>query len=193
MPRNALGLVETQGLIAAIEATDAAAKAAGVVVSSVELTEAAFLTLKIEGELGAVQAACEASTAAAERVGEIVAVTIIANPDDGLETILPPQRYISSYRPDDNRPALDPQVGVAPYGSPKGRVRSLGKKPRVVSRGKSEMPQGKVTIEMLDRMTVAELRRYARTLERLRLQGREISQANKTTLIEAIRNHLDLE
>jgi len=86
MSRNALGLVETQGLIAAIEATDAAAKAAGVVVSSVELTDAAFLTLKIEGELGAVQAAVEAAVNAAQKLGEIVAVTIIPNPDDGLFT-----------------------------------------------------------------------------------------------------------
>ena len=60
MYEKALGLIETKGLIGAIEATDAAAKAAGVVISSVELTDATFLTLKIEGDLGAVQAAVKA-------------------------------------------------------------------------------------------------------------------------------------
>lgn len=72
MSGRALGLIETRGLIGAIVATDAAAKGAAVVVTSVELTDAAFLTLKIEGDLGAVQAAVETGAEAAEKVGDLI-------------------------------------------------------------------------------------------------------------------------
>ncbi|MBU8934392.1 MAG: BMC domain-containing protein [candidate division Zixibacteria bacterium] len=193
MPRNALGLIETHGLIAAIEATDAAAKAAGIVVSSVELTDASFLTLRIEGELGAVQAACEASTAAAERVGEIVAVTIIANADDGLDAILPARRFVSKYHTDDHRPSLDPESGAAEGGTKQSGGRPSRKRKLPDSSARGDVPGSKVTPQMLKSMTVAELRRYARTLEGLSLKGREISQAKKSKLIEAISNLLDLE
>jgi len=91
MSRNALGLVETKGLIAAVEATDAAAKASAVVITSVELTDAAFLTIKIEGEQGTIQAVVMGGTEAAKRVGNIVAVEMIPRPDEGLIPILPPR------------------------------------------------------------------------------------------------------
>ena len=190
MSRNALGLVETQGLIAAIEATDAAAKAAGVVVSSVELTDAAFLTLKIEGELGAVQAAVEAAVNAAQKLGEIVAVTIIPNPDDGLDVLIPPKRYISKYHPEENRPPLI-------YGD--GKLNRTIKKPEPTRSMPQQVKTKKASepkIESLrdmEIMTVAQLRKYARTLEGLSLKGREISAANKNTIIDAIKNLLDLE
>lgn len=103
---NALGLIETKGLIAAIEATDAAAKAAAVVVSAAELTDAAYMTIRIEGELGAVQAAVAAGAAAAQRVGELVAVHVIPRPDEGLEAITPTRRYVSKYHERDFRRPL---------------------------------------------------------------------------------------
>ena len=88
MSDKALGLIETKGLIGAIEAVDAAAKAAAVVVSSVELTEAAFMTLKIEGDLGAVQAAVEAGAAAAGASTPLVESRRRGRP----ELALPPRR-----------------------------------------------------------------------------------------------------
>jgi microcompartment protein CcmL/EutN len=190
MSRNALGLVETQGLIAAIEATDAAAKAAGVVVSSVELTDAAFLTLKIEGELGAVQAAVEAAVNAAQKVGEIVAVKIIPNPDDGLGILITPIRYVSKYHPEENRPPLT-------YGDTKPEPPVKKSRPRRSMPPSDGIKKPSVTkIESLrdmKKITVAQLRKYARTLDGLSLKGREISAANKKTIIEAIKNLLDLE
>ena len=106
MLRNALGLVETKGLVGAIVATDAAAKASAVVVSSAELTESAFMTVKIEGELGAVQAAVKAAAEAAQKIGELIAVHVIPRPDIGLAAIVPSLRYISKYHPEDLRPSL---------------------------------------------------------------------------------------
>ena len=193
MSRNALGLVETQGLIAAIEATDAAAKAAGVVVSSVELTDAAFLTLKIEGELGAVQAAVKASVEAAQKVGEIVAVKIIPNPDDGLALLLSPKRYVSMYRPEENRPPLiygdtNPDLPAKPSLT-SGSMPPIKRKPIKTEKAIPE----KVSLSDMEKTTVAQLRKYARTLDGLSLKGRGISAANKKTIIEAIKNLLDLE
>lgn len=103
----ALGLIETKGLIAAIEATDAASKAAAVVVSAAELTDAAYMTIRIEGELGAVQAAVAAAAAAAQRVGELIAVHVIPRPDDGLRPVTPSRRYISKYHESDRRLPLN--------------------------------------------------------------------------------------
>lgn len=183
---KALGLIETKGLIGAIEATDAAAKAASVVVSSVELTDATYLTIKIEGDLGAVQAAVEAGAAAAEKIGELIAVHVIPNPSEGLAAIMPNRRYISKYHPDDNRLPLteeDAEVGL-PVTRSKPKPKPISPKPKT-------MPTPKPT--KLDAMTVSELRQIARSIEDFPLKGREISMANKQILIEEIKKFRDME
>lgn len=179
MTGYALGLIETSGLIAAIEATDAAAKAAAVVVVSAELTDATFMTIRIEGELGAVQAAVEAGARAAEKVGEIVAVHIIPNPDNGLDPIMPSRRFVSMYRPDDDRPSL-----ILGGGASVARSKISGRAPNQKGQRK------KIRYE---KMTVAELRRVARSLDRLELKGRQISIANKKQLIDAIKRVLKMD
>lgn len=189
MSEFALGLVETRGLIGAIEATDAAAKAAEVVVSTVELTDAAYLTLKIEGELGAVQAAVEAAARAVEKVGELVAVWIIPRPDDGLDPIMPHLRYISKYHPEENRPPLRPAFDNP--GSTASPARPKRQPPPTAGKRAERAPRP--TAQKLDRMTVSELRVLARTIANLPIQGREISRANKQQLIDAIRSVTDRE
>ncbi len=188
MPREALGLVETYGLIASIVATDAAAKAAAVVISTAELTEAAFLTIKIEGELGAVQAAVEAAAEAAAKVGEVVAVHVIPRPDDGLEVILPNLRYVTKYHPDEKRPALRPEDQSGdPEFSTRTPSRSATQRPKTRESDLSQIDAGK-----LESMTVTELRRLGRTIDKLALKGREISRANKQQLIDAIKQALGI-
>ncbi len=184
MSDKALGLIETKGLIGAIEAVDAAAKAAAVVVSSVELTEAAFMTIKIEGDLGAVQAAVEAGAAAAEKIGELVAVHVIPNPSGEMAAILPQRRYISKYHPNDKRPALTDDN--AENGFPVVKKKNKVSKSQNVSAVKN-----KIIKTQLDKMTVGDLRQIARKLVDLTLKGREISMANKQQLIDAIRRTED--
>lgn len=190
MSDKALGLIETKGLVGAIEATDAAAKAAAVVISSVELTEAAYMTLKIEGELGAVQAAVEAGAKAAEKIGELVSVHVIPNPDDGLGPILPRKRYVSKYHPDDERPPFDTDEG-----EPDLPTRPKPPKTPTTSAPKKTKPKQKEssTLQDLENMTVSELRQFARSIEQLPLKGREISMANKKELIDAIRSVIDMD
>lgn len=86
---DALGLIETRGLVGAIEAADAMVKAARVELLGREYVEAGLVTVMIRGDVGAVTAATEAGAAAARRVGELVSVHVIPRPFDDLEEILP--------------------------------------------------------------------------------------------------------
>ena len=88
MPK-ALGLVETRGLVAAIEAADAMVKAANVALVGKETTNPALITIKIVGETAAVRSAVDAGSAAAKRVGVLVSTHIIPQPDEQMTTLLP--------------------------------------------------------------------------------------------------------
>lgn len=85
----ALGMVETRGLVGAIEAADAMVKAANVVLIGSEYVGGGFVTVMVRGDVGAVKAATDAGAAAARRVGELVSVHVIPRPHTDVETILP--------------------------------------------------------------------------------------------------------
>ena len=82
---QALGLIETRGLVGAIEAADAGVKAAPVTLLGTERTDPALITVLFSGDVASVKAAVDAGAAAAERVGELVAVHVIPRPFPGLE------------------------------------------------------------------------------------------------------------
>lgn len=102
----ALGLIETRGLIPAIEAADAAVKAANVTLVGKDVTKGALVTIKVIGEVSAVQAAVDAGSAAAMRIGELVSRHVIARPSDGMELFLGGRR--SAPPPDDPPPPAAP-------------------------------------------------------------------------------------
>lgn len=89
MEREALGMVETRGLIGAIEAADAMVKAANVKLVGKENIGSGLVTVMVRGDVGAVKAATEAGAAAAKRVGEVMSVHVIARPNVDVEAILP--------------------------------------------------------------------------------------------------------
>lgn len=86
---NALGLIETKGLVGAIEAADAMVKAANVTLVGKEHVGSGLVTVMIRGDVGAVKAATEAGAAAASNVGELISVHVIARPHEEMEGILP--------------------------------------------------------------------------------------------------------
>jgi ethanolamine utilization protein EutM len=86
---DALGMVETKGLVGAIEAADAMVKAANVVLVGREFIGSAYVTVMVRGDVGAVKAATDAGAAAARRVGELVAVHVIPRPHQEVEKVLP--------------------------------------------------------------------------------------------------------
>ncbi|HEL2050636.1 BMC domain-containing protein [Streptococcus suis] len=86
---NALGMVETRGLVGAIEAADAMVKAANVTLVGKEQVGGGLVTVLVRGDVGAVKAATDAGAAAAENVGELVSVHVIPRPHSEVEVILP--------------------------------------------------------------------------------------------------------
>lgn len=88
---NALGMIETKGLVGAIEAADAMVKAANVALVGKEQIGAGLVTVMVRGDVGAVKAATDAGAAAAERVGELVSVHVIPRPHTEVDVILPHQ------------------------------------------------------------------------------------------------------
>ncbi|MBM3497299.1 MAG: BMC domain-containing protein [Armatimonadetes bacterium] len=90
MNQDALGLIETRGLVGAIEAADAMVKAANVtLIPTTERVGSGYVTVMVRGDVGAVKAATDAGAAAAKKVGELVAVHVIPRPHPELERILP--------------------------------------------------------------------------------------------------------
>jgi ethanolamine utilization protein EutM len=86
--QNAIGMIETKGLIAMIEAADQMLKAANVHLRRKEKIGGGYMTVIVEGEVAAVKAAVEVGAAAAKRVGELFAVHVIARPDEELDTVI---------------------------------------------------------------------------------------------------------
>jgi len=88
---DALGMIETRGLVGMIEAADAMLKTADVVLVSWQKVDAGLVTALIRGDVGSVKAATDAGAAAARRVGELIGVHVIARPAEGLEKVFPIQ------------------------------------------------------------------------------------------------------
>jgi ethanolamine utilization protein EutM len=89
MTNDALGMIETRGLIGAIEAADAMVKTANVTLIGKEYIGAGFVTVLARGDVGAIKAAIDAGAAAARRAGELVSVHVIPRPHGDVERILP--------------------------------------------------------------------------------------------------------
>ncbi|MGE5484783.1 MAG: ethanolamine utilization microcompartment protein EutM [Ignavibacteriales bacterium] len=85
----ALGMIETRGLVASVEAADAMVKAANVYLIGKEHVGGGLVTVMVRGDVGAVKAATDAGAAAAQRVGELISVHVIPRPHPDVEMILP--------------------------------------------------------------------------------------------------------
>ncbi|MFW6238682.1 MAG: BMC domain-containing protein [Bacillota bacterium] len=87
--KEALGMIETKGLVGSIEAADAMVKAANVTLVGKEKIGGGYVTVLIRGDVGAVKASTEAGSQAAQRVGELVSTHVIPRPHNEVEAILP--------------------------------------------------------------------------------------------------------
>jgi len=198
MLEYALGLIETRGLVGAIEAADAALKAADVRLIGRERADAGLMTIKISGEVAAVRAAVDAGAAAAQRVGELVSVHVIPRPDDGLEILIHPPPSQTKEKPREELKEL-PGSRNLQVANQARTPRREPRAPRAVEEveksagtdtAPAEEPRAPATEgdasayrQRLEAMTVHELRKHARTVTGLSIVGREISRANKDQLI----------
>ena len=89
MKSDALGMIETKGLVGSIEAAEAMVKAANVTVVGKEFVGGGIVTVMVRGDVGAVKAATDAGAAAAQRIGELLSVHVIPRPHAEVENILP--------------------------------------------------------------------------------------------------------
>ncbi|MBW2700738.1 MAG: BMC domain-containing protein [Deltaproteobacteria bacterium] len=89
MEKEALGMIETRGLVGSIEAADAMVKAAKVILIGKEFVGGGYVTVMVRGDVGAVKAAVEAGAVAAKKVGDLVSVHVIPRPHVDVEGILP--------------------------------------------------------------------------------------------------------
>ncbi len=94
MDTNSLGMIETKGLVGAIEAADAMVKSANVQLVGKEQVGGGLVTVMVRGDVGAVKAATDAGAAAAEKVGELISVHVIARPHVEVDNILPKGRPV---------------------------------------------------------------------------------------------------
>jgi|SRR5690606_6079792 len=164
-------MVETRGLVGALEAADAGTKAADVRLLGRELADAGLVTVYFAGDVAAVRAAVDAGAAAAQRVGELVSAHVIPrpHPDTGL-----------AVRPEG---AADgpPRPGRSPR--PAGRRGGAPPPPAPPSTGAE--PGALPPRAELAAMRVVELRRLARALPDFPLQGRAVSRASRDELLRA--------
>lgn len=174
MAEYALGLVETKGLVGAIEAADAMVKAARVILVGKERTDPAMITVKVVGETAAVRSAVDAGAAAAQRVGQLVSVHVIPRPAAGMEDLI----FAKSSRTQEEVEELVEAGGE--FGDEEPRPEEPYTMPEDLT------PEQQKYYEKMNAMTVHELRSHARSVEGLSIYGREISRANKKELMEEL-------
>ena len=155
MVRFAIGLIETRGLVPVIEAADAAAKAASIQLESVERIGGGLVALRFRGDVASVQAAVQAAAEAARRLGEVTSAHVIPGPHPDLVQLL--------------------QGGLDEKGAPGPRTNPGPEAP--------EEAVEKLTMDQVRSMPVARLRQLARRIPDIGLKGRQISRANRESLI----------
>ncbi len=209
MSDRALGMIETRGLIASIEAADAMVKAARVQLVGKEKVQGGLVTILVVGETAAVKSAIDAGAAAAQRVGELVSTHIIPRPDDQIDGI------IGEVKPVEIKPRKKEEV-IIPQKKPERIVKTKkieekesfeevkpvqrASSSSTIDRLKKEALGKSITLETpvkskstvkynfnmaeLEVMNVHQLRRFARDIESFPIKGREISRANRGELLD---------
>lgn len=191
---NALGMIETRGLVASIEAADAMVKAASVTLISKTHVGGGLVTVMVEGDVGAVKAATDAGAAAAERVGELISVHVIPRPAADVAHILD-RRPEPKPEPEPEPPAPEPEPEPeVPEPEPKEAAHTEEMKEEQPEEAPAEkMDLSELTPEALGKMTVAKLRIVARELGTTGMSRRDIRFAKKEDLIERITKALGQE
>jgi ethanolamine utilization protein EutM len=206
MSDRALGMVETRGLVASIEAADAMVKAAKVQLLGKEKIQGGLVTILVLGETAAVKSAVDAGAAAARRIGELVSTHVIPRPDDQIDEIvgsagtgqiakeLRREKIPAEQRPEKLKRKVEVKEKefvekekreVSSSTIDRLKKEALGKtepaEKTITEKSASEL---NFTMEELEVMNVHQLRRFARDIESFPIKGREISRANRGELLD---------
>lgn len=192
MNTKALGLIEVYGYLAAVEALDSAVKAANVSLLRVEKVKGGLVTVLVQGDVGAVKAAMDASAAAAQRVGKVVSVHVIPRPSEDVTEMLrpagltPQPKAAPVVKAEPQAPAVQPVVA-----DPVPVVEQPAPEPAPKEEAAEEAPvvesiPSNLSREELSQMTVSKLRRVARSLKIGTMTNDQIKFAKKDVLVDAI-------
>ena len=211
MADRALGMVETRGLVASIEAADAMVKAAKVQLIGKERADAGLMTILIVGETAAVKSAVDAGAAAAKRVGEVVSIHIIPRPDDQVDDMFTKKpttikssnitkqiekQSILEKKPERKRIKIEVDKEEALEETEREIKRSsfstidrlkeeaLGSASIEKPKKTKINPKLNYSMTELEVMNVHQLRRFARDIDSFPIKGREISRANRGELLD---------
>ena len=176
---QALGMIEVYGYLTAVEALDSALKAANVSRLGVEKVRGGLVTVLVEGDVGAVKAAMDASAAAAERVGTVISVHVIPRPADDVTRMLKGGKEPEEPTPPEPEKPSEPEISSEPdtLSEPESEA---------VKAEEGEKAPQDVTVEEMQTMGVDALRRLARALEIKNMTRAEIRFAKKQELIQKI-------
>lgn len=192
---KALGMIEVYGYLAAVEALDSALKAANVSLVNVEKVKGGLVAVLVEGDVGAVKAAMDASAAAAERLGTVVSVHVIPRPAEDVARMLGrqegtpgPDKDPDPQPPKPPAPEPEPEAEPDPESGPPEEPESVEEpeaveEPAPISEPEPKelsLPQG------MESMSVQDLRKLARELEITNMTRAEIRYAKKQELIQKI-------
>ncbi len=159
MGEKSLGIIETLGLVPAIEAADTALKTADVTLESMEMAGAGLVAIMMRGDVSSVKASVDAGKDAAERLGQVVSTTVIARPAEGLE-----------------------QLSGAEHENCNDSVKQDACPVETTEEVNIEFSKA----EQLQEMSVVVLRNIARELDGFTMPRKEIRSARKSNLIESI-------
>lgn len=169
---EALGMIETRGLVASIEAADSMVKAANVRLIGKVQIGGGLVTVMVRGDVGAAKAAVDAGAIAAKKVGELISAYVIARPHNEIENLLP---YLS----------LKNDLMIE-------NMTEIIVEPEIeVLKEDKEHVEFDEIMEEFKRKSVVELRSILRQLKDTTLSGRQISKANKQKLLDEIRIHYE--
>lgn len=195
---NALGMIETRGLIGSIEAADAMLKAANVTLMNKTQVGGGLVTVMVCGDVGAVKAAVDAGAAAAERVGELLSVHVIPRPAADVESMLDPRKPeptaaklpLSQQAPAEEEQSVDTAASEKLPTDAQELAEMESEEPEESEEGAGEeetfhLDLSSLTSDDLRKMTVSKLRAVARKLE-TGMSRKEIRFAKKEELIARI-------
>ena len=203
---KALGLIETKGTLAAVEAADAMVKAADVTLVEKTRVGGGLVTITVTGDVAAVQAAVDAGTAAVERIAasSLAAKLVIPRPHEELEILFTPKgpggKTDPGVRDEEEPEAEDAAVGDAVEEVVKEVVKEVEESPHPALPEKLDRQTLDIIIEkygiaegmaMADGLKVTALRTLAREYGELKISGREVSKANKQLLLEELKSYYE--
>lgn len=205
MNKKALGLIETYGYIGAIEAADSCLKAADVEIIGLEFIRGGLVTIKIKGNVSAVEASIDVGKAAANKVGKVISVDVIARPAMGLEKIFEEDIYQTAFNKDNGTDKLEDtdndilgefkkekneNLSKANYNVEKRKIDSYE---LIIDTSEKLIKYKDKLVKMDDKeglasFKVVELRKIARKIQRISMERSQIKMAKKIELIDAITN-----